>query len=107
MEKPIISKEHFVACINVLRDSEDMARRINKIVYEYGRGDFIDGYGFSNDRAETKLIETLELALNDISHYTSWFCFNADFGRDENFANIETGVKIHTPEELYDFIVNK
>ena len=60
MSKPIITKEHFVACIKVLRDSDDMARRINKIVDEFRRGDFINGYAFSNDDAAIKLIETLD-----------------------------------------------
>ena len=44
MTKPIITKDHFVACIKVLQDADDMACRINKIVGEYRRGDFIDGY---------------------------------------------------------------
>lgn len=107
MDNPIISKDHFVACINILREADDMARRINKIVYEYGRGDFIDGYGFNNDKVEMKLIETLELALNDTSHYISWFCLNADFGRDANFANLGVGINVTTPEELYDLVVTK
>ena len=35
MTKPIITKEHFVACINVLQEGDDMARRINRVVHEY------------------------------------------------------------------------
>ena len=54
MTKPIITKDHFVACIKVLQDADDMACRINKIVGEYRRGDFIDGYAFSNEKAEIK-----------------------------------------------------
>jgi hypothetical protein len=109
MKNPIITKEHFVACLNVLRDGDDMARRINKIVDEYRRGDFINGYAFSNDNAETKLIETLEIALGDVNHWISWWCIEADYGRDPEFAASVTwngqSYNLDSPENLYDFLI--
>lgn len=39
MTKPIITKDHFIACINVLQEGDDMARRINRVVHEYNRDD--------------------------------------------------------------------
>lgn len=111
MSKPIITKEHFVACIKVLRDSDDMARRINKIVDEFRRGDFINGYAFSNDDAAIKLIETLEIALGDVEHWISWWCFEADYGREEDFAASVTwngeNYNLDTPEALYDFLTQR
>jgi hypothetical protein len=110
MTKPIITKEHFVACINVLREGDDMARRINQVVSEYKRGDFIDGYAFSNTDTETKLIETLEIALGDENHWISWWCFETDYGRDSEFTasvnwNGET-YNLDSPEKLYDFLTS-
>lgn len=110
MTKPIITKDHFVACINVLREGDDMACRINQVVNEYKRGDFIDGYAFSNTDTETKLMETLEIALGDKDHWISWWCIEADYGRDPEFAaevswNGES-YNLDTPEKLYDFLVS-
>lgn len=111
MTKPIITKDHFVACINVLREGDDMARRINKVVREYGRDDFIDGYAFSNSDTETKLIETLEMALGDTEHWISWFCIEADYGRDPYFeASVSwkgATYELTSPENLYDFLTNQ
>lgn len=106
MTKPVITKEHFVACINVLREGNDMARRINQVVSEYKRGDFIDGYAFSDENTEIKLIETLEIALNDKNHWISWWCYECDFGRCE--ASITWNGKtynISSPGRLYDFLI--
>ncbi len=109
MSNPIITKEHFVACINVLQEADDMARRINRIVQEYNRGDFISGYAFSNTSTETKLIETLEIALKDKNHWISWWCFEADYGRDPDFIASVTwqGIEynLDSPEKLYDFLI--
>lgn len=111
MTKPIITKDHFVACIKVLQDADDMARRINKIVGEYRRGDFIDGYAFSNEKAEIKLIETLEIALGDVEHWISWWCLEADYGRDPDFAASVTwhgeNYNLNTSEALYDFLTER
>lgn len=111
MIKPIITKDHFVACIKVLRDADDMACRINNIVNAYRCGAYIDGYAFSNEDAETKLIETLEIALGDIEHWISWWCFEADYGRDPGFtSNINRHGKTYnldTPEALYDFLTEQ
>lgn len=109
MTNPIISRDHFVACIEVLKEADDMARRINTIVREYGKGDFISGYAFSNSDCETKLIETLEIALNDINHWISWWCLEADYGREQEFAaNVIYGDQTYdftSAEKLYDFLV--
>lgn len=111
MTKPIITKEHFVACINVLRESDDMARRINSVVRDYNRGDFIDGYAFSDTNTEVKLLETLELALEDKDHWISWFCIDADYGRDpERVININWNGKnynLNSPEMLYDYLAQQ
>ena len=88
-----------------------MARRINQIVSEYKRGDFIDGYAFSNVDTETKLIETLEIALGDKDHWISWFCIEADYGRDPEFAANVTWkgqtYNFSSPAALYDFLVDQ
>lgn len=111
MTKPIISKEHFVACIEVMREADDMARRINSVVREYGRGDFIDGYAFSDSDTETKLLETLEIALGDKDHWISWFCIEADYGRDPEFAASVTWkgeeYNLSSPAALYDFLIEQ
>jgi len=109
MTKPIISKDHFVACINTLKEADDMARKINKLAHEYNRSDFISGYGFNDSETELKLIETLEIALNDIEHWTSWYCFENDYGTGDGSwwdADGNEGT-ISTPEELYDIITKE
>jgi len=112
MTNPIITKEHFVACIETLREADDMARRINNIVEEYGRGDFIDGYAFSDTDTETKLMETLEIALGDNLHLISWFCIETDYGRGHSLPYDEPIIRydgedyeFHTAAELYDFLI--
>ena len=107
MTNPIITKEHFVACIETLREADDMACRINSIVEEYGRGDFIDGYAFSDSDTETRLMETLEIALGDTLHLVSWFCIETDYGRDPYSSVHWDGVDydIHSAADLYDFLV--
>lgn len=106
MSDSIISKDHFVACINVLKEGDEMARRINAIAREYGRDDFVDGYAFSNNETEIKLVETLELALNDIHHWISWFCFETSYGKDARWWDEEGHQHyFQTPEELYDFLI--
>lgn len=108
----LISKDHFVACIETLREADEMARRINKIVQDYGRGDFIDGYAFSDTDTETKLMETLEIGLKDSLHLVSWFCIETDYGRghfpyNEPVVHWEgVDYEIRSAEELYDFLVN-
>jgi hypothetical protein len=108
MTNPIISKDHFIACIKVMQEADDMARRINVIVREYGRGDFIDGYAFSNFDTEVKLIQTLEMAFEDTYHWISWFCIEADYGRNSDLAaNVNWNGKsynLSSVEALYDFL---
>lgn len=111
MTNPIITKEHFVACIETLREADDMACRINSIVEEYGRGDFIDGYAFSDSDTETRLMETLEIALGDTLHLVTWFCIETNYGRG-HFPYNEPIVhwdgvdyKIQSAADLYDFLI--
>lgn len=108
MSNPIISKDHFVACMETLRAADDMACRINNIVREYNKGDFIDGYAFSNSDCETKLLETLEIALNDKEHWISWWCLEADYGRESEYvATVIAGDQefvLDSAEALYDFL---
>ena len=108
MSNPIISKDHFVACMETLRAADDMACRINSIVREYNKGDFIDGYAFSNSDCETKLLETLEIALGDKEHWISWWCLEADYGRESEYvATVIAGDKefvLDSAEALYDFL---
>lgn len=110
MTRPIITKEHFTACINVLREADDMACRINRVADEYNRGDWINGYAFSDSPTEIKLVETLELALGDKDHWISWYCFEADYGRDPHFAASVTwngtNYNLNSPEALYDFLTD-
>lgn len=109
LTKPVITKEHFVNCINVLKESDDMARSINAVARTYGRGDFIDGYAFSDVDTEMKLIETLEAALNDKEHWISWFCIESDYGRETGYNTFVSyngdKIEINSPESLYDFLV--
>ena len=88
-----------------------MARRINSIVRDYGRGDFIDGYAFSDSNTETKLLETLEIALGDSNHWISWFCIESDYGRDPEFVTTVTwndqDYELDSPEKLYDYLTKK
>lgn len=111
MTNPIITKEHFVACIETLREADDMARRINAVVRDYGRGDFIDGYAFSDTDTETRLLETLEIALGDKNHWISWFCIEADYGRDpEYIASVTWNGEdyiLNSPETLYDYLTQQ
>lgn len=110
-QSPVITKDHFVACIEVLREADDMARRINKAVDKHQRSDFINGYGFLNSDTETKLIETLELALGDEEHWISWLCLEADYGRKKDFKAEVTfkgeSYNINSPEALYDFLTQR
>lgn len=113
MNKPVISKEHFLACIKTLQEVDNMACDIDAIAKKYDRDDFIYGYAFSDSKTETRLLETLEIALNDTHHFISWFCLETDYGRNEGHYFFPEpiihwdGVKyrINSAEELYDFIV--
>lgn len=109
MSNPIISRDHFVACLNVLQAADDMAVRINEVVEEYGRGEYISGYTFNDSECEIKLLETLELAMNDVQHWISWWCIDGDYGRNENFvAEVVCGNKtynLNSAEALYDFLL--
>ena len=107
MFNPIISKDHFVACIKVMQDADEMAVQINKIVDEYKRGDWINGYAFSDDQCATKLVETLELAMGDTKHWISWWIYETYYGKYIRAGIVvnEKNVKIASAEELYDFLV--
>lgn len=105
-QEPLITKDHFVACINTLKEVEEMAGRIYGVVHEYHRDDWLPSYKFSDSDIETKLIETLELALGDTEHWIDWFCYENNFGEGNGYWWDEEGNErfIKTPEELYDFI---
>ena len=117
MSNPIISKDHFVACMETLREADDMACRINNImnskvgVREYDKGPFIEGYSFSNSDCEMKLLETLEIALEDKEHWISWWCLEANYGRESEYvATVVAGDKefvLDSAEALYDFLTTE
>ena len=108
MSNPI-TKEHFIACMKVMQAADDMAADINRIVREYGRGDFIDGYAYSDSDCQIKLLETLGMVLDDKDHWISWWVYETDFGKREPKVWLEDGteVLIWTAEDLYDFITNE
>ena len=105
----IITRDHFVACIETLREADEMARKINSLVNEYNRSDFISGYAFNDSEIELKLIETLEFALGDIEHWISWFCFENDYGAGNGFWLDADGNEhtMKTADELYDFLTKE
>lgn len=107
----VITKEHFVSCIECMRELDDMASEINETAMKYGRNDFISGYAFDDADCQTKLMETLEMALGDKEHWVSWYCLEANYGRDDNFAAEVTidgkTMELRTPEDLYDYLTSE
>lgn len=112
MSNPI-TKEHFVACIEVMKAADDMAAEINRIAEKYKRSDFIDGYVFNDDACQTKLIETLELIFNDKDHWISWWVYETNYGQSTfcrpTVYNDNGTIHryIHDAETLYDFITQE
>ena len=106
----MISKELFVKCINTLEESWKMATDLDKVFRTYDRDDFINGFGFSDSKVETCLVDVIRDSLGDDKDLISWWCWECEFGKYEPyiyFGDSETPcVILDTPEKLYNFITH-
>lgn len=102
--KKQFSKDLFVGILNDLQRESDTLSEL----YDRYRIDYIDCDWIRNDISVIKL---LEFIFNDEeTHWIEWWCWEADFGRDDNIGQIfdedDNIIRVETTEELYDFLVS-
>lgn len=102
----MLSKEVFVEVINGVKDKFDYQVELNDFYRKHGA----DGYIFQPDCAEEVLMLLEYIFGDDEDHMISYFCCELDFGRDWKPGDVEDAngreIKMGTPEDLYDFLVN-
>lgn len=107
--EPLISREHFARILNTLRDREDLVGKINDVIREYRtllRED-LDANSIVIG-GEDEILDLLEIIMKDNNGDISFFCWEADFGRDFELGDYTingTNVDISTAEKLYDHLV--
>lgn len=102
--KKQFSKDLFIKILNGLQEESDVLSEL----YQKYRIDFIDCDWLNNDSSVIKL---LEFIFNDEeTHWIDWWCWESDFGRDEDFGAIfdenDNIIRVDTAEQLYDFLIN-
>ena len=105
----VLSQEEFVDIINRLREASDLQEQVNKIFRNSRENDFYNAAALQISH-ESTVVFLLKKVLCDKYDYIEYFIYELDYGRkyesgmitDENGQDID----IHTPELLYDFILD-
>lgn len=102
--KKQFSKDLFVDILNDLQRESDTLSEL----YDKYRIDYIDCDWIRNDISVIKLLEFIFNA--EENHWIEWWCWETDFGRDDNMGQIfdedDNIIRVETAEELYDFLVS-
>lgn len=103
-----ITKEDFCKALHQLQAANDLKNNINHMIFSATdvESDFLSGYGMSVDHADL-VVHLLELLMHDTDDVISWWCWEADFGRKENFHIYidDEPIDTSTPEQLYNFLM--
>lgn len=97
----MLSKKVFVRAINKMKELEELCDKLSKL------GVNIDDI---TCEVQTLLLEILEtssdLQLEDWGTDISWYCFDCNFGTENNVITYNTGeqITIDSPEKLYDYL---
>lgn len=110
MDKPLITKEHFVMQLTYLKDLRKQFDKLNDVMEDLSPGfrvDFLPNITF-----ETKIIELLNFLMNEPADDSliEYFVYENDFGdeSDIKYSHIQChgqDYDISTPEALYDTLV--
>ena len=105
-----ITKKDFCDALTQLREANDLKENVNHMIFTATKveTDFLSGYGMSVDHAGL-VVRLLELLTHDLDETISWWCWEADFGREEDFhiyINDEP-IDTSTAEKLYDHLVDE
>jgi len=105
-----ISKEDFCNAIEQLREANDLKDNINHMIFTAKKveTDFLSGYGMTVDHAGL-VVHLLSLLTHDTDDTISWWCWEANFGREEDFHIYidDKPIDTSTPEKLYDYLVEE
>ena len=116
----MISKELFVESMNELKKSWDMATKLNEIFDDYDRRDFLDGFGFCEDKIQDYLLKVIADSFGEgCEDLLNWWCWECVFGshnayiyfggqrREDPFFGEpeEPFMVLDTPEKLYDYFI--
>ena len=114
MEKKTISfditKEDFANALNQLRDAADLKNKVDNLIFTSVNieSDFLSGYGMCIDH-EGLVVDLLEKLMHDEDGTISWWCWEADYGRDDTmkiFVN-DQAIDVSTVDKLYDYLLNE
>lgn len=103
----MISKELFVETINFIKEREEAEQKMTKIMSD----EFGDAIFWPYMKYEEQLIKVLENALD--TDMVSWYIYEAQYGKRYQYIfeigkDInEVSIMIKTPEQLYDYIIEK
>ena len=105
-----ISKKDFCNALEQLKEANDLKDNVNHMIFTATKveTDFLSGYGMSVDHAGL-VVHLLELLMHDTDDTVSWWCWEADFGRKEDFHIFinDEPIDTSTPEKLYDYLVEE
>lgn len=108
----VLSQEEFVDIIDRLREASDLQEQVNRIFRnsrENLENDFCNAAALQISH-ESTVVYLLKKVLCDKYDYIEYFIYELDYGRKYEFGMItdENGqdIDIHTPELLYDFILD-
>lgn len=101
--KKQFSKDLFIQILNDLQKESDVLSEL----YQKYRIDFIDCDWLRNDISAIKLLEFI--FDDEESQWIDWWCWETDFGRDENMGQIfdedDNIIRVENSDQLYDFLI--
>ena len=100
----MLSKETFCRALEMLREQEKIDHDFSNALEMVGDGHFV--YGVPN-RYMNALLMVLKEAVNDRYDYIEWWVFRESVDFKVYAADDSTEWDLHTPEALYDYIVNE
>lgn len=110
----MISKEYFVKTLNFLKNNDKLQEKFIGILEEMSPGSYCDCFLFS--QFTDKIVDLLELIMDDTEHEISYFLFDAgwltsnknDILKKYQPKSIGDGyerILYKNPETLYDYLV--
>ena len=96
-----MSKEKFKYFIDFIQKRRELMEDITECTKQFD----LD-FNFVDSDYESKLIELLEIEMDDDDKFISYFIYELDFGRKGDLFTINgEEIQLLTAEDLYDFLM--
>ena len=103
----LITKEIFINCINRIKTQHEYDLEMANITSKLYPNAFTANLLYNNHLLYKVLLDTLKHLMNDNSNWIDYYCFDLDFGKNNNKLKVTINnivVPLTTVEDLWNIL---